>query len=208
MDKVIYLAAGYAKLQEPGITYNDLIIPRENRQDMLSVDLSDYGILIATPPCNFYSYARGSRRPSDYALNTAHLLLEVIIKFYLTSKPFIVENVTNKTTLNFIWAMCADLGLYRFKHARHTYITNFKFDFSSVKEEFDFSKGGYFINKWSDRQGGNQVNAVFDLFIRAVRTSRAAQPGQAAQPGKAAKSIEAARLELSNRLKIVGAAVG
>lgn len=221
MNKVIYLASGYAKLQEPGVVYNDLIVPRENRQDMLDVDLSAYDILIATPPCNFYSYARGAKQPSDYAISTAHLLLDIIIKFYYTGKPFIVENVTNKTTLDFIWAMCADLGLYRFKHARHTYITNVRFDISSVPKEFDFCKGGYFINPFSDRQGGNLVSAILDLFIKAARsilapkvegarqaaqTSIAIVPGKATQtfravqPELAARSCKAARVELQNRL--------
>lgn len=225
MTKVIYLASGYAKLQEPGVVYNDLIIPRENKQDMLEVDLSLFDILIATPPCNFYSYARGCKIPSKYALSTAHLLLEIIIKFYHTDKPFIVENVTNRTSLDFIWAMCADLGLYRFKHARHTYITNVRFDIGSVPKEFDFCKGGYFVNTFSDRQGGNQVSAILDLFVQAAKSIIAAQPGQApkaAQTLKAARSdkaveawqapqsekvvrtLKAARLELKRRLALFG----
>lgn len=202
MSKTIYLAAGYAKLEEPNVIYNDLIVPRENRQDMLDVDLSDYDILIATPSCNFYSYARGNNKPSKYALRTAHLLLEIIIKFYNTGKPFIVENVTNKTTLDFIWAMCADLNLYRFKHARHTYITNIKFDISSVPKELDFNKDCSFINIFSDRQGGNQVSAILDLFIKAAKaeqTSKAPQPGDFKKVEQICKS---AREELRKRLSI------
>jgi len=201
-EKIIYLAAGYAKLQEPGVVYNDLIIPRENRQDMLEVDLSQYDILIATPPCNFYSYARGAKKPSEYALSTAHLLLEIIIKFYETGKPFIVENVTNKNTLDFIWAMSADLGLYRFKHARHTYITNIKFDIDSVPKEFDFKTGGYFINTFSDRQGGNQVSAILDLFIKAAKSKLVAQMFQVQQAGKAEQTCKVARVELQKRLLV------
>ncbi len=203
--KIIYLASGYAKLQEPGVTYNDLIVPRENRQDMLEVDLNEYDILIATPPCNFYSYARGSKRPSEYALNTAHLLVDIIIKFYYTGKPFIVENVTNKTSMGFIWAMCSDLGLYRFKHARHTYITNIKFDVSEVPKEFDFKKGGYFINTFSDRQGGNQVSAIIDCFIKAAKSilaRKAEETCKAVEPVEAERTCKAAREELKKRLSM------
>ncbi|MCL2621422.1 MAG: hypothetical protein FWD32_00070 [Firmicutes bacterium] len=201
--KTIYLASGYAKLKEFGVIYNDLIIPRENRQCMLEVDLSDYDILIATPPCNFYSYARGAKLPSKYALETAHLLLEIIIKFHGTGKPFIVENVTNRTALDFIWVMAAELGLYRFKHARHTYTTNVRFDISGVPKEFDFCKGGYFVNPFGNRQGGNQVSAILDLFVKAAKSKLARKAWQhckAAEPVKDAQTLKAARHELQKRL--------
>lgn len=222
MIKTIYLASGYAKLKAENVTYNDLVVPRENRQHMLDVDLTQYDILIATPPCNFYSYARGASPPSKYALETAHLLLEIIIKFHETGKPFIVENVTNKTTLDFIWAMSADLGLYRFKHARHTYITNIMFDVRSVAEEFDFDSSQKLLNPFNDRQGGYQVSAVFDCFVKAAKSNIAQKAGKAHEPGKAAKAqnpagpgeasqtskasqiIDSARLELKRRLAQFG----
>ena len=182
MDKVIYLAAGYAKLQYENVTYNDLIVPRENRQNMLDVNLTPYDILLATPPCNFYSYARGSNPPSKYALETAHLLLEIIIKFYKTGKPFIVENVSNKNSLDFIWALSTELGLYRFKYSRHTYITNCYFDVRSAQKYFDFIKER---NPYFDKQGGFQVSEVLDLFIKSVlQAPLAAQPAQPAQPAQ------------------------
>lgn len=61
MEKtVIYLASGRAELKYKNVVYNDYIEKRDLQCDMMAVDLSEYDILIATPPCNFYSRARGN----------------------------------------------------------------------------------------------------------------------------------------------------
>ncbi len=47
--KVIYLAAGRAKLNYDNVVYNDYKEKRDLICDMMIVDLNDYDILIATP---------------------------------------------------------------------------------------------------------------------------------------------------------------
>lgn len=70
MLKVIYLASGRAKLKYPNVVYNDYKEKRDLVCDMMQVDLSDYDILVATPPCNWYSRANHSRETSTYAQET------------------------------------------------------------------------------------------------------------------------------------------
>lgn len=139
MKKVIYLASGRAKLNYPNVVYNDY---KENRDlvcDMMDVDLGDYDILIATPPCNYYSRANYCRETSTYAQETKHLLPDIIDKFIKTGKPFIVENVRNAPLFQ-------KLGLYNksclvYIHGRHTYWTNCLFDMSHIPQfEFFFEK--------------------------------------------------------------------
>ena len=96
VKKVIYLAAGRAKLKYPFVVYNDYKLKRDLICDMMSVNLNDYDILIATPPCNYYLRANSMRETSKYALETKHLLPDIIDKFIKTGKPFIVENVRNE----------------------------------------------------------------------------------------------------------------
>lgn len=48
--KVIYLASGRAKLNYPDVIYNDIKEKRDLTGDMMSIDLNNYDILIATPP--------------------------------------------------------------------------------------------------------------------------------------------------------------
>lgn len=67
MKKVIYLASGRAQLKYKNVAYNDCKEKRDIICDMLEVNLSNYDILIATPPCNYYSHARGANPPSEYA---------------------------------------------------------------------------------------------------------------------------------------------
>ena len=96
MYKVIYLASGRAKLNYKNVVYNDCKEKRDLICDMMTVDLNNYDILIATPPCNYYSRANNSRETSKYALETKHLLPDILDKFIKTGKPFIVENVRNE----------------------------------------------------------------------------------------------------------------
>lgn len=58
--RVIYLAAGRAKLEHNNVTYNDIKEKRDLNCDMLAVNLKNYDVLIATPPCNYYSRANNS----------------------------------------------------------------------------------------------------------------------------------------------------
>lgn len=172
MKKVIYLAAGRAKLNYPNVVYNDY---KENRDlvcNMMDVDLGDYDILIATPPCNYYSRANNRRETSTYAQETKHLLPDIIDKFIKTGKPFIVENVRNAPLFQ-------KLGLYNksclvYIHGRHTYWTNCLFDMSHIPQEFDFRHipGCGCVRLKSYVQGGKNVNDVLDYFIEVVLSQK------------------------------------
>lgn len=168
--KVIYLAAGRAVLKHEGVVYNDIKEKRDISCDMLAVDLTPYDILIATPPCNFYSRANYSRETSAYAQETKHLLPSIIDKFIKTGKPFIVENVRNDPLFK-------KLGLYNkncfiYKYGRHTYWTNIMFNMQGIPQEFDFCNTleGYksCVRLKSYVQGGKNVNEVLDYFLDIV----------------------------------------
>lgn len=75
--KVIYLGAYEALHPEFDIVYQDINGKRDLDGDMLDIDLTNYDFIIATPPCNFWSIARGNRC-SQYSLDTKHLLPEII----------------------------------------------------------------------------------------------------------------------------------
>ena len=97
--KILYLAAGHAKLSSKHeITYNDLYVKRDIQKDMLKVEIKNYDLIIATPPCNYYSRANYRREISDYAQKTKHLLPAIIKKLENSDVPVIIENVINKKT--------------------------------------------------------------------------------------------------------------
>lgn len=165
--KVIYLAAGNAQLLKLGendfiITYQDKFIKRDLGGDMLDIDLSDYDILIATPPCNYYSRANYRRDISIYSQQTKHLLPEIIKKFKITKKPFIVENVINKKLMNQIIKDNDDI--YYFEHGRHSYFTNI--DMSSYIKDIPQIKDNIQNKSQKQRQGGFNVNIVLTYFLK------------------------------------------
>lgn len=148
--KVIYLASGKAKLEYPYVIYNDLYEDSDLKVDMLQVDLTDYDIILASPPCNYYSKARGNKKPSRYAEETKHLLPDIIEKCIDLGKPFIIENVRNKPLfkkLGYFTYPC-----YIYFHGRHTYWTNVMINFSHIPQTFDFSCGGHKLKSYI--QGG------------------------------------------------------
>lgn len=93
--KVIYLGAYEAYHPNFDVVYQDINGKRDLGGDMLEVDLKSYDVIIATPPCNYWSIARGNRC-SQYSLDTKHLLPEIIKRLAKENKPFVVENVINK----------------------------------------------------------------------------------------------------------------
>jgi site-specific DNA-cytosine methylase len=163
--KVLYLAAGYAVLKYNNVVYQDKFIKRDIGGDMMDVDLSIYDILIASPPCNYYSKANYRRNVSKYSLSTKHLLPDIIDKFVKTNKPFIVENVINKNLMKDIINNC---GCFYFELGRHCYFTNIMIDISCVNQINDNIQN---ISK-NKRQGGYNVNAVFDYFIQYILLER------------------------------------
>ena len=94
--KGIYLAAFRAEHPNYNIIYQDINGKRDIGGDMMEVDLTSYDFNIATPPCNWWSKANYRRDRSPYALQTKHLLPDIIKKLCEQDKPFIVENVRNK----------------------------------------------------------------------------------------------------------------
>lgn len=165
--KVVYLAAGYAELliydnNDFDITYQDKFVKRDLGGDMLQIPLDKYDILIATPPCNYWSRANYRRETSKYALDTKHLLSEIIKKFKRTGKPFIVENVINKRLMSEIIKENNDI--YYFEHGRHSYFTNI--DMSSYIKDIPQIKDNIQNKSQKQRQGGFNVNIVLTYFLK------------------------------------------
>ncbi len=167
--KVIYLASGHDRLEYENVTYQDINNNRDLGGDMLEVDLSDYDILIATPPCNYWSRANYRRETSEYSQKTKHLLPEIIKKFLETKKPFIVENVRNfplfeKNNLMNI----EDVKVYYL--GRHTYWTNINISDILIKVELpDKNIQNIAVNK---RQGGKDITQLFNLFIKKIKEKK------------------------------------
>ncbi len=173
MKNVIYLASGRARISSNGlnILYNDLFEKNvDYKCDMMSVDLSLFDILIASPPCNYYSRANSykSKETSVYAQSTKHLLPDIIDKFIKTGKPFIVENVRS-------YPLFSKLGLFDkncfvYFHGRHTYWTNIPFNPQSIPQIFEFRMGGkgHEERLCSYVQGGKNVNDVFEYWLNCV----------------------------------------
>lgn len=134
--KGIYLGAYKAYHQRWNIDYQDINNKRDIGGDMMDVDLSKYDYIIATPPCNYWSIARGNRC-SQYSLDTKHLLPDIIDKLVKLGKPFIVENVRNvkRMTLENVLPR-TDCNVYFV--GRHTYFTNIEFDVSNIPQRQDF----------------------------------------------------------------------
>lgn len=183
---IIYLAAHIANHPKWNVTYQDISGNRDIGGDMMDVDLSPYDIIIATPPCNYWSRANYRRETSEYAQNTKHLLPSIIDKLIKENKPFIVENVRNKKLMD-------AHGLYNkncfiIEHGRHTYWTNIPFNPSNVIQTSDFiptrRKIGHkqFIDDItgkiyrsnctkrvnSNSEGGDNVHRVIELWLETI----------------------------------------
>ena len=167
--KGIYLGAYKAAHPNYNIVYQDLYEKRDIGGCMLEVDLDPYDFIIATPPCNFWSHARGNRKPSRYALETAHLLPGIIERLYNLNKPFIVENVRNKP--KFIkYGILPNDKLAVYYIGRHTYWTNVLFN-TWVNQSYDFINiNGSCVDLKKDRQGGENVYNVIESWLKEVNS--------------------------------------
>ena len=168
--KIIYLGAGQAKHNEYDIVYQDINGKRDLAGDMLDVDLTNYDVIIATPPCNFWSRARGNRC-SQYSLDTKHLLPDIIDKCVKLNKPFIIENTKNDKRME-EHHIIPRTDCFYFKLNRHIYFTNILFDYSNLEQRQDFKYGGKVI-KYDDmdnlyHQGGYNVHNVIGKFLQEV----------------------------------------
>lgn len=163
MLKGIYLGAGAAYHVGRDIIYQDISGKRDIAGDMMDVNLSEYDYVICTPPCNYWSKARGSRQPSQYALETRDLLPNMMVKLYNSDLPFLIENVRNKPL--FEKYDLFSLPLFVYFVGRHTYWSNIAFD-PYVDQIYDFKYGGYRLH--NKTQGGDNVHNVVERFIEAA----------------------------------------
>lgn len=138
MIKCIYLAAKRHRLECFKSTvryyYND-IEPFDGLDfvcDMLDVDLEPFDILIATPPCNYYSKANYRRETSVVAQATKHLLPSILDKFVKTGKPFLIENVCNWSIYpRFLKELVKANDIYVYTYGGHYFMSNiFAFGFN------------------------------------------------------------------------------
>lgn len=162
--KVIYLASGHGILDNDkyDITYQDKFIKRDIGGDMMKVDLSDYDIIVATPPCNYWSRANYRRESSRYALETKNLLPDILKKLEGINKPFIVENVRNKKLMADI---IKNFKGYYLEYGRHSYFTNVYFDM----KDFNFPKNTNHNNSSrKQRQGSGNVKECIERFLQDV----------------------------------------
>lgn len=168
--KGIYLAAYKASHGCKGLYYQDINGKRDIGGDMLTVDLSPYDYVIATPPCNYYSRCNYRRESSTYALATKDLLPKILHKLcFEYDKPFIVENVRNAKLFERLGLF--DLPCFIYIIGRHTYWTNILMP-TDVEQRQDFLNGGYVIKYddmiLCDHQGGFNVHNVIEMFLHCV----------------------------------------
>ena len=184
--KVLYLAAFKANHPNWNITYQDINGNRDIDGDMMDVDLNSYDVIIATPPCNYYSRANYRRETSDYSQATKHLLPSILKKLIQLDKPFIVENVRSPNIYK-------ELGLFNLNchvyfHGRHTYWTNIAFNPSGIIQHNEYKlavckkledgtwlkTGQVFIGNMNNmssgnRQGGENVHNVLEYWLEYVK---------------------------------------
>lgn len=183
--KGIYLGAYKDYFSEYNLDYNDIKKTSSHINiicDMLTVDLSNYDYIIASPPCNYYSKCNYRRETSEYAQKTKHLLpniLEKLGKCYY-DKPFIVENVRNTKIMKKmnVFKICDLYNIYIYEYGRHTYFTNIFIDFYNIPQQYDFIN--YNNKKYShlnlkgtrrlhdNTQGGFNVHNVLKYWIEVI----------------------------------------
>ena len=171
--KIIYLAAHEANHPNYEITYQDINGKRDIDGDMMDVDLTPYDIIIATPPCNYWSIANYRRETSEYSQKTKHLLPKILEKLAFQDKPFIIENVRNYKL--FQKNGLFDYPVYIYEYGRHTIWTNVPFIIKPTKDDsFNYkkdSKGNWnvFASK-NARQGGKQVHSIINYWLEVVHS--------------------------------------
>lgn len=171
--KGIYLAAYKANHPNYNIVYQDINDKRDIGGDMMEIDLEDYDFIIATPPCNYWSRANYRRDRSPYALQTKHLLPEIIHKLCSQNKPFIVENVKNKKRFGEIGLF--DVPCHVYFVGRHTYWTNIEMKVDDIiqKPIIDYKNGKKrFMSSQNlgrdERQGTSEVCQVVERFLETI----------------------------------------
>src|SRR5690554_2471693 len=165
--KVLYLASGNDKLDYDNIIYQDKFIKRDIGGCMLKTDLNNFDIIVASPPCNYWSRANYRRETSKYSQETKHLLPVIINKLIANGKPFIVENVRNKPL--FEKNGLIDIkGLNVYYLGRHTYWSNIDINDILKKVELPINENIQNI-AGKNRQGGKDITQLFNLFIKKIK---------------------------------------
>ena len=162
--KGIYLAAFQANHPNYNIVYQDINGKRDISGDMMQIDLAEYDFIIATPPCNFWS--RANRNPSKYAIETAHLLPDILDKLISLDKPFIVENVQNRRKMLEYGILNKKCFIYFV--GRHTYFTNVMLSFEGLHFDYEMPH----LKSKSNRQGGQQVHDCIEIFLETISCSK------------------------------------
>jgi site-specific DNA-cytosine methylase len=159
---IIYLASYTANLNtQHTVYYQDKYIKRDIGGDMLEIDLNPYDLIIATPPCNYYSRGNYRRNTSLYSLETKHLLPDILYKLSKQVKPYIVENVRNPKLME---TFLKNYNGFIYYYGRHTYFSNVLFAPHTVKQIKENIQN---MSKLK-REGGYNVNNVIELFIETV----------------------------------------
>lgn len=180
--KIIYLASFQAHHPDHDMLYQDINGERDIDGDMMDVDLTPYNIIIATPPCNYYSKLNRHRETAKYSQATKHLLPEIIKKLEKLDKPFIVENVRSHIINDLIRSM--DFSGFIYQHGRHTYWTNIPFNPKGIVQQIDFkasiSRKDYTKEEFKqlcnampiakNRQGGMNVHDVIEYWLEVVKS--------------------------------------
>lgn len=158
--KGIYLASRKHRIKEANLDYNDIIqYDGINKPgDMMLINLDEYDYIIATPPCNYYSRANYRRDLSEVAQSTKHLLPGILSKLALIDKPFIVENVCNKTLL-------PKTNFYEFNFGQHHFYTNV---FMLVYDKSYAERQNKQYKSQSKRDDNENVNLIIRLFLETI----------------------------------------
>lgn len=171
--KGIYLGAYEAYHPNWNIVYQDINGKRDLDGDMMEIDLRPYDFVIATPPCNYYSRAAGNRH-SEYAINTAHLLPDIIKKLHNLRKTFIVENVRNEKKFK-------ELGLFNYNDiwvyriGRHTIWSSIPFyhwlpfDYQFTSLDPRWPGRCVDLGKRKDRQGSENVHIIIESWLKELQ---------------------------------------
>lgn len=172
--KGVYLCSYYARHKGYDIVYND--INPKTKPDLLCsatrVDLRPYDYIIATPPCNFWSHAHSEKQAGEYSEKTKHLLPCLLAQLSNTGKPFILENVRNvpRMTKYGVFDVATKKGLFVQFVGRHTYFTNVLCNLEKEQKP-DFRKRGIRLNGLKNRQGGENVHEIIEIWLKTVTVS-------------------------------------
>lgn len=131
---------------------------------MMDINLDPYDVIIATPPCNYWSRANFRRETSQYAQATKHLLPAILDKLCKQDKPFIVENVINGNL--FKQHGMYNYPCYFYEHGRHSYWTNIPFNPQGIPQVQDFIA----VNKRIKGQRGKKLTPEGEIVTTAGQT--------------------------------------